>query len=312
MISIVARRGVRKALSSVLPRPAGRACQLLACVFAALGLALGAPGCRNYFSQLDESRRLAADLHLQFTQAADASNRAVMADTHEASIAFAREAEGALQNVESDVAALRPALSSVKLSAEIEVLEEFAKRLAVYRELDRTILSLAVENTNLKAQRLAFGPAREAADELEDALAAVAALVAAKDRCSAEALIAQAVLAVREIQVLHAPHIAEPNDAAMTSLEREMTDRSAAAKKAVTSLTELVPPGERARLAGATSALDRFADVSRQIVALSRRNSNVRSLELSLRDKPALTAACEVSLRALQDKLMQENIKATR
>jgi hypothetical protein len=284
----------------------------LACVIAALGLALGAPGCRNYFTQLEESRRLAADLHLQFTRAADASNRAVMADTDEASIAFAREAEGALQNVENDVAALRPALSSVKLSAEVEALEEFAKRLAKYREFDRTILSLAVENTNLKAQRLAFDPAREAADKFKDALAAMTALVPVKDRCSAEALIAQAVLAVREIQVLHSAHIAEPNEAAMTSLEREMTDRSASAKKAVTSLTELVPPGERGQLAGASSALDRFQDLSRQTVELSRRNSNVRSLQLSLRDKPTLTAACEASLRVLQDSLDKEDIAATR
>jgi hypothetical protein len=235
-----------------------------------------------------------------------------MADTDEASIAFAREAEGALQNVENDVAALRPALSSVKLSAEIEALEEFAKRLAKYREFDRTILSLAVENTNLKAQRLAFDPAREAADKFKDALAAMTALVPVKDRCSAEALIAQAVLAVREIQVLHSAHIAEPNEAAMTSLEREMTDRSASAKKAVTSLTELVPPGERGQLAGASSALDRFQDLSRQTVELSRRNSNVRSLQLSLRDKPTLTAACEASLRVLQDSLDKEDIAATR
>src|SRR5437762_462697 len=41
--------------------------------------------------RLLESRRLASDLLVQFTKAADASNRAVMADTDDASKAFAHE-----------------------------------------------------------------------------------------------------------------------------------------------------------------------------------------------------------------------------
>jgi len=39
--------------------------------------------------QLMDARRLSADLLVQFTRTDDASNRAVMADTDEASIAFA-------------------------------------------------------------------------------------------------------------------------------------------------------------------------------------------------------------------------------
>ena len=80
----------------------------------------------------------------------------------------------------------------------------------------------------------------------------------------------------------------------------------------VASLTQLVPPGERPALASALSALDRFGEISRQIVKLSRRNSNVRSLELSLLTKPALTAACDASLRTLQQLLAKEDIKAAR
>lgn len=290
----------------------GRTRQSLACIIAALGLAFGCQGCRNFFTQIDESRRLAADLHLQFTQAADASNRAVMADTDEVSSAFAADAERALQIVERDAAALLPLLRSMKLSSEIQSLEEFGKHFAEYREVDRTVLTLAVENTNLKAQRLAFGPAREAADDFRDSLGAVASSVPPRDRCAVDGLIAAATLAVREIQVLHAPHIAELSDASMTTLEQEMAQRAARAKGAVASLAELVPPTAQPALAKALAARERFQDISGQIVALSRRNSNVRSLELSLRTKPVLTAACEQSLRTLQDLLAKEEIKATR
>jgi hypothetical protein len=289
---------------------------LLACfvpvIIAVIGLTSGCQGGRGFFTQVADSHRLAADLRIQFNQAADASNRAVMADTDEASTAFARDAEKALKIVDSDVRALMTLLHSLSFSKEIQLLEDFGKHFAQYRELDRTILTLAVENTNLKAQGLAFGPAREAADNFRNSLGAAALRVPPKDRCRIEGLIAKAVLAVREIQILYGPHIAEPTDAAMTNMEQEMATLDANARDAMTSLTELVPRDVRPALSIALSALDRFKDFSRQIVALSRRNTNVRSLKLSLQTKPALTAACDESLRALQDLLTKEDIKATR
>jgi hypothetical protein len=205
-----------------------------------------------------------------------------------------------------------PLLHSLSFSKEIQSLEDFMKHFAQYREVDRTILALAVENTNLKAQGLAFGPARDAANDLRDSLGAVALRAPPKDRCRIEGLIAKAVLAVREIQLLFGPHIAEPNDAAMTNMEQEMANLDSTARGAVTSLTQLVPRDVRPALSVALSALDRFRDSSHEIVALSRRNTNVRSLRLSLQTKPALTAACDESLRSLQDLLNKEDIKATR
>ena len=62
-------------------------------------------------TQLVEARRLASDLHVQFTHAADAANRAVMADTDDASTAAADEARRARQGVERNVQTLRPMLA---------------------------------------------------------------------------------------------------------------------------------------------------------------------------------------------------------
>ena len=56
-------------------------------------------------------------------------------------------------------------------------------------------------------------------------------------------------------------------------------------------------------LAAASSALDRFMGLNAQIVALSRRNTNVRSLALSLDQKRKLIEPCEETLRALRDAL---------
>ena len=115
-----------------------------------------AAGCdvNTALERLTDARRLSADLLIQFSRAADASNRAVMADTDEQSVAFAGEAEQAKKAVQKDMDALRPILQGLGYSAEARLVDEFLSRFAQYQALDRTILDLTVDSTNLKAQRL--------------------------------------------------------------------------------------------------------------------------------------------------------------
>jgi hypothetical protein len=274
-----------------------------------------ATGCVNVNTVLErrfEARQLTADLLLQFTRGADAANRAVMADTDEKSLAFAREAEQATQAVQKDIDTLGPILKELNYAEETRLLGAFGSRFAEYRTLDRRILDLAVENSNLKAQRLSFGPAQEAADAFRDSLAAVTSSVPAGDRWRVEALVATAVATVREIQVLQAPHIADADEAVMTRMEKRMATSEMAARKALETLTNLVQPSSRPRLAAASAALDRFMDLNAQIIALSRRNTNVRSLALSLDQKRTLTVSCEDSLRSLHDALAKRGSTTTR
>jgi hypothetical protein len=118
-----------------------------------------------------------------------------------------------------------------------------------------------------------------------------------------KALTATAIAAVRDIQVLQAPHIADPDDAAMTGFETRMSASEAAARRALEALRPVVDPRSKGSLAAASASLDQFMDLNRQIVGLSRRNTNVRSLALSLEQKRKLVDPCEQSLRALQDAL---------
>jgi negative regulator of replication initiation len=276
---------------------------------------LAAAGCSGRpdtsLERLTESRRLASDVLVQLARAADATNRAVMADTDDESAASAREAEQAADAIQKDVDALRPMLQALQYTKEAGVLEEFVRRFAQYRELDRGMLALAVENTNLKAQRLSFGPASEAADAFRAALDALTA-PAGESGWHARALVASAVEAIREIQVLQAPHIAEANDGAMTKMETRMAASEALARRHMQSLASLLPADAKPRLAAAAAALDRFMTVNAELVALSRRNTNVRSLALALGQKRMLTAACEESAQALQDALATRGFTATR
>ncbi len=257
-----------------------------------------------------EARRIAAELQVHFTKAAGAANKAVMADTDERSAAFARDAEQSTQAVQAGIDALRPLLEGLRYSEETQLLQEFSARFTEYRELDRRILALAVENTNLKAQRLSFGPAQEAADAFRDALEALPA--AAGDRWRVQALVNGAVARVREIQAIQSPHIASDSDATMTSLEERMAAAEAGARAALDALSPLLPASTRPRFAAARAHLDRFVGVNAEIVILSRRNTNVRSLALTLNDKGRLTEACDERLQALQEALGKRQLGGTR
>lgn len=259
------------------------------------------------FQQQSEARRMASDILVEFTKASDAANRSVMADTDEASVAFAGEAEAAKQAVEKDMASLKPLLDSLGYSQEAALLGEFGRVFTEYQVLDRTILELSVQNTNLKAQHLSFVEAGEAAGAFREAVEAVTPLNT-KDQWMVKALSATAVLAVRDIQVLQASHIAERSETAMTGIEQRMATAESTGRGALAALAPIVHPDSRPRLALASAALDRFMGVNTRILPLSRRNTNVRSLALSLSEKGKLTAAGEASLRSLRDALAKRGL----
>ena len=287
---------------------------LIAALIAVISAA-ATTGCNRptaVLTELVEARRLASELHVQFTQAVDASNRAVMADKDDLSAAAADEARRAREVVERDVQKLRPMVESLGYRDDLKLLEEFNASFDEYRRLDDEILSLAIENTNLKAQRLSFGAARDAAAAFGTALDAAIKGNPSKDKCKVEAIAARARTAVLEIQVMQAPHIAEPEDAVMTRLESEMDASASAARKALDELRAALAPAAAPQLDIAGAALTRFLSVHAEIVKLSRRNTNVRSLALSLGRKRTVSATCETRLQAFETALGRHAFTATR
>ena len=281
------------------------------------GLALtgvGTAACVNPLTALPklfEARRLASELHVSFTRAAEASNRAVMADTDEASIAAKDEATAARQTVDHDLATLQPILTELDYADELRALAAFKTRYEEYRRLDDEILPLAIENSNLKAQRLSFGDAQEAAKAFRSSLDAAVRLATPAQANAAALLADRAEIAILETQVLQAPHIAESDAAAMTRMEKAMNDSTTSAKAALDRLKGMLPRAATP-LAAADAALARFLSVNTDIITLSRRNTNVRSLALSLGRKRVVTAECEDQLRALGEALAKHESTATR
>jgi hypothetical protein len=279
------------------------------CIAVVIATAIGCGGNTN-LERLTEARRLSAELLIEFTKTADAANRAVMANTDRESADFARESERAAEDVRRAADQLAMVLVNLRYADESRLLGEFSTRYTEYHALERTILELAVESTNLKAQRLSFGSVQKEADGFRGSLEAVSASPPG-EAWHVRALAAEAVSAVREIQVLQAPHIAEADDEAMTRIEKQMAAAEGEARGALAMLGRL-QPSSKTQIAAATSALTRFMDLNAQLIVLSRRNSNVRSLALSLGKKRMLTAGCEESLRALQDGLAKRGFPGSR
>jgi hypothetical protein len=98
----------------------------------------------------------------------------------------------------------------------------------------------------------------------------------------------------------------------MLELEKRMGAQQTEVQTQLKELTSLGGAEITTAVDAASAALKRFSVLNYQVIALSRRNSNVRSLALTLGQKQTLTAACQASLVALRDRLQQRDFKATR
>jgi hypothetical protein len=279
---------------------------------ALVSIALLTGGCdlNTALEKVVEARSVTSELILQFTKAVEASNRAVMANTDTTARAAANDAAAAIEIVERDTGHLRTLFAELNFSDESILLDAFTKRFASYKRVHESMVNLAVEGTNLKAEQLAFGPAQTTADAFAKTLSKIAAHGVERERV--DALSARAVAAVREIQALQAPHIQEPGDEAMTRLETRMSAAVGVAQKTLGDLAAVVAPGERSKISEASQQLTRFLTLHAEILVLSRKNTNVRSLALALDERRKLANECEADLRTLQAALAKRGFVGTR
>ncbi len=243
--------------------------------------------------------RMRADLYA----AAEAEKSAVMAETDEASQDNAKRAQAAADQVAAALKEFKamPAGNT----EETDLLRRFEEAFAEYCKVDEEVLALAVQNSNLKAFALSFGPASEALVKMEQALRPVIDAGAKGGKAAAAALSAsRALTGAWRIQALHAPHITEKTDARMDELEQHM---AAADNEVRADLGGLGAAGGPALV-----AYERFQTATAEIVRLSRLNTNVRSLDLSLGRKVKVLAVCTQALDALKEHLGGLGVKATR
>jgi len=252
---------------------------------------------------------LVSRMQLALASSSEAQRSAVLATGDEDSVAFAAQARAALAEVERARAELVPLLAAAGHEVERARLDQFTAEYARLRRLDEEILALAVRNTNVKAYALAYGPAAEAVGALDEALGKVAGRApAGLEALAVLRLTADARLAARRLQALLPPHIAEERAEAMDRLEQAMAAEQRRATEALERLAARPSLAADPDVAAARARFAEFLALKARILALSRENTNVTSLALSLGQQRKLMAACVDALNALQQAVLAEPI----
>ena len=246
---------------------------------------------------------LVGRMRFSLAAASEAEKSAVLAVTDQDSQTFANQAHTATAEVEQLRTKLGTILAGGAGQKEKELLARFSECFTDYQRIDRDLLALAVRNTNIKAFALAFGPAAEAAKETDSALSRFLAKHATSPQKQL-LLAASAQAAVLRLETRLAPHIAEQSDQKMDALEALMIKDDGEVRTALDALDA----GLRSEsdLAAARASYARFSEVRTQILALSRENTNVRSLAISLDQKRKTMLMCQDGLYALQQEIAGE------
>jgi hypothetical protein len=234
-----------------------------------------------------------------------------MAVTDRDSQQYADQARAATAEVESGRMSLGDLLQRRGTQKERDLLSQFSTSFSEFQRVDGELLDLAVKNTNIKASALAFGPGAQALEEMDEALSRLIVRNAdsrAENAKNIMLMAAGAQAAALRIEALLPRHIAEESDEKMDSLEAKMATEDERAEKDLKSLGELLPGDKDLEIA--TTNYARFTEMKKNILTLSRENTNVRSLSMSLNEKRKVMIMCQDALAALEGEIREEPIAA--
>jgi hypothetical protein len=252
---------------------------------------------------------LVAQMRLKMASSSEAEKSAVLAVTDQDSQIFADQSRGITAQVEGERQELEKLLAAGGSKSEKDLLAQFSKVFTDFQNIDNDLLGLAVKNTNLKAYSLAFGPAADALKEMDTVLSKLAAKSTGSPEAGDVTLLAfGAQTAALRIQTLLAPHIAEESDKKMDELEALMAKEDQQVRKDLNDLASLQKLHGDPDLEMATSDYAKFSEIRARILVLSRENTNVKSLAISLGQKRKVLFMCQDLLSALQQAIQDERI----
>jgi hypothetical protein len=267
----------------------------------------------TYLHVVQKSKVL-SQMRINLLKSVEMEKNAVMAQSDQESQKFADQSLAASAAVEQDLQNLLPLIHASSLPDEEQLVMEFNTCWTAFRTLDHDILGLAVQNTNLKAADLSREKGAEAIQRFVADLEEVVRsnLGTLNDDRAVVLPSLQAITAGQQILNLHRFHIAEMSDEKMDHIETQMKVKE---KEVLQSLDELASSvGQKSRddVLQAKAAFSEFMEVTAKVVNLSRQNSNIKSLELSLGRKRVIAAQCEEVLAAFQKAVEDRPFKATK
>jgi hypothetical protein len=178
-------------------------------------------GVVNPFETHLKKANLLSTMRIHLLETIEAEKNAVMAITDEESIAFASQARQAADRVESSRKEIEAVIQQGKFPfpRETEMMNEFNSCWSQYKKLDETILDLAVQNTNLKAQRISATQGAQALEHFEESLKALIDRNTHRGQCNKTVTLSyEALTAALKLFALHKPYIEEAEDREMDKI----------------------------------------------------------------------------------------------
>jgi len=245
---------------------------------------------------------LLSTMRVNFPKTNEAAKNAVLATTDEASIAFAEQARQVAAKVESGRKELEALVGQANSSKDKQTMSDFNSCWSQFQTLNNTILELATQNTNIKAQKLSSTQCARDVKELEANLNPIIQQRSKKNRNDNAVRIAyEALTASLNILALHKPHIEEARDEEMDKIEKDINSYDKVARKALAALRTIPDLVDNDHLKAADEAYDHFMKHTAEVLKLSRMNTNIKSTELSWGKQSLISAQCEGLLATLQD-----------
>ena len=257
--------------------------------------------------------RLVSEMRVNLNASVEAEKSAVLAETDEASRAYADRAQLLSSAVEDASLELGVLIESEKTGREVDLYREFSTCWERFRQIDQELLPLSVLNTNLKAYALSYDSAQTALKQLEISLDALMNSDDSKDTaCRIIRLAQRSLISALKIHALQSPHIAESRPEKMDEIETTIQTQDALINRSLDALSFLMNPKSKPQIDAAKAAYAEFWRINTEVMKLSRQNSNVLSLALSLDQKRRVTVQCQEALAALEEAVQSKVYKATR
>jgi Four helix bundle sensory module for signal transduction len=265
------------------------------------------------YKNIVEKRKILSQMRTNLLKSVEMEKNAVMAQTDEESQVFADQSLAASAALEQNLKELNSLIDADPMQDEVNLVNEFNNCWTELRKLDQVILTLAVQNTNLKAASLSREKGAETMRRFEHALEDVMRpYLRTQNEGQVARLQCRAMTSILKIYNLHSFHIAEASDEKMDQIEMQMKADENKASKSLDELTGIVGEKSRQALLQAKTAFTEFMKVTATVIQLSRQNTNVKSLDLSLGRKHRVAAQCDAILATFQEAVQNRTFKATK
>ncbi|WP_043645432.1 hypothetical protein [Fundidesulfovibrio putealis] len=258
--------------------------------------------------------QVVAQMRIDLLTAVEAEKNVLLAGTVQAAGDFADKARKASDAVEKGRVELEAISRRDDIAPQTELLAQFSKAWTEFRTIDAVLLELAVQKTNDQAARLSATRGLDLLLSFQKSLES-AMFRGPQGATGSQFLPVQcfkAYAGAATVLGLQAPHIAESVDANMDALEARIAAAAAQTRAALDAAQSAAPGSAKADLAEARAVFGEFMAVNAKIIALSRINSDVKSLALSMERKRMVAASCLDTLGELQDSINERLSKARR